>query len=64
MLQYIGNRDFGKLSVDRWEWDSYSEIQILTLKSKKDELDMDYIQQWAARLGLSSVWKEMLDNVS
>jgi hypothetical protein len=34
------------------------------LKSKKNELDMDYIEQWAARLGLSSVWKEMLDNVS
>ena len=34
------------------------------LKSKKHELDMDYIEQWAARLGLSSVWKEMLDNVS
>lgn len=34
------------------------------LKSKKNELDMDYIKQWAARLGLSSLWKEMLDNVS
>lgn len=34
------------------------------LKSKKDELDMDYIEQWIARLGLCSVWKEMLDNVS
>jgi len=34
------------------------------LKSKKNELDMDYIEQWAARLGLSSLWKEMLDNVS
>src|SRR5258706_3413562 len=33
-------------------------------KSKKDELDMDYIEQWTARLGLSSLWKEMLDNVS
>jgi hypothetical protein len=35
-----------------------------TLKAKKNELDMDYIEQWAARLGLSSVWKQMLDNVS
>ena len=34
------------------------------LKSKKNELDMDYIEQWADRLGLSSLWKEMLDNVS
>ena len=33
-------------------------------KSKKDELDMDYIEQWTTRLGLSSLWKEMLDNVS
>jgi hypothetical protein len=31
------------------------------LKSKKNELDMSYIEQWATRLGLSSVWKEMLD---
>jgi hypothetical protein len=34
------------------------------LKSEKNELDLDYIEQWAARLGLSSLWKEMLDNVS
>jgi hypothetical protein len=34
------------------------------LKSKKNELDVNYIEQWVARLGLSSVWKEMLDNVS
>ncbi len=34
------------------------------LKSKKNELDMDYIEQWATRLGLSSLWKEMLDNTS
>jgi len=34
------------------------------LKSKKNELDMSYIEQWVARLGLSSLWKEMLDNVS
>jgi hypothetical protein len=34
------------------------------LKSKKDELDMDYIDQWAVRLGLSSLWKEMLGTVS
>ena len=34
------------------------------LKSKKNELDMAYIEPWASRLGLSSLWKEMLDNVS
>jgi hypothetical protein len=33
------------------------------LKAKKDDLDMGYIEQWAARLGLSTLWKEMLDNV-
>jgi hypothetical protein len=32
------------------------------LKSKKNELDLDYIEGWVARLGLSSLWKEMLDN--
>ncbi|HSL45498.1 MAG TPA: hypothetical protein VK897_18835 [Anaerolineales bacterium] len=32
------------------------------LKSKKEELDTSYIEQWADRLGLSSVWKEMLYN--
>jgi hypothetical protein len=26
------------------------------LKSKKNELDMNYIEEWAARLGLSSLW--------
>ena len=34
------------------------------LKSKKNELDMNYIEKWVARLGLSSLWKEMLDDVS
>jgi hypothetical protein len=34
------------------------------LKSKKNDLDMNYIEQWAAQLGLSSLWKEMLDNIS
>jgi hypothetical protein len=34
------------------------------LKSQKNELELDYIEQWAARLGLSSLWKEMLDSVS
>jgi hypothetical protein len=34
------------------------------LKSKKNELDLDYVEGWVSRLGLSSVWKEMLDTVS
>jgi hypothetical protein len=34
------------------------------LKSKKNELDVDYTERWSARLGLRSLWKEMLDNVS
>ena len=34
------------------------------LKSKKNELDFDYIQGWVIRLGLNSLWKEMLDSVS
>ena len=34
------------------------------LKSKKNELDLNYIEQWVAHLGLSSLWKEMLANVS
>ena len=34
------------------------------LKSKKNELDLSYIEQWATQLGLNSLWKEMLDNVS
>jgi hypothetical protein len=34
------------------------------LKARKNDLDMVYIEQWAARLGLSTLWEEMLDNVS
>jgi len=34
------------------------------LKSKRNELEMNHIEQLAARLGFSSLWKEMLDNVS
>lgn len=34
------------------------------LKSKKSELDLDYIDGWVTRLGLVSMWKEMLDSVS
>jgi len=34
------------------------------LRAKKDQLDFNYIDQWVTRLGLSSLWKEMLDNIS
>ena len=34
------------------------------LKSKKDELDLNYIEEWVTRLGLSSLWREMLDIIS
>ena len=34
------------------------------LKSKKNELDLDYIEQWVTRLGLRSLWQEMLDSNS
>jgi len=34
------------------------------LKSKRDDLDLDYIEQWVTRLGLISLWKEILDSTS
>ena len=34
------------------------------LKSKKDELDLEYIEGWVTRLGLTSLWKELLDSLS
>jgi hypothetical protein len=34
------------------------------LKSKKNELDIGYIDGWATRMGLDSVWREMLDSNS
>jgi len=34
------------------------------LKSMRNELDIAYIEGWAACLGLSSLWKGMPDNVS
>ena len=42
----------------------HSRDIVAILKAKKNELEVDYIEQWVARLGLSSLWKEMLDNVS
>lgn len=34
------------------------------LRAKKDSLDLGYIEEWVSRLGLVSVWKEMLDSVA
>src|SRR5574339_270156 len=42
----------------------HSRDMAAIVKSKKNELDINYIEGWVTRLGLSSLWKEMLDNVS
>ncbi len=34
------------------------------LRVKKDQLDFSYIEKWVDRLGLGSLWKEMLNNIS
>jgi hypothetical protein len=34
------------------------------LRAKKSQLDFGYIEEWVTRLGLGSVWKEMLDSVA
>jgi|SRR5215207_3126031 len=34
------------------------------LYSRKGELDIRYIDEWVMRLGLGSLWKEILDSVS
>jgi hypothetical protein len=34
------------------------------LRSKKDQLNFSYIEKWVDRLGLGSIWKQMLDSVS
>src|SRR5574339_153663 len=33
------------------------------LRTKKDQLDFAYIEEWATRLGLNSLWKELLDSI-
>jgi len=43
---------------------NHSRDSAAILKGKKNDVDLDYIVGWAARLGVSSLWKEMLDNVS
>jgi hypothetical protein len=34
------------------------------LRAKKNQLDFEYMEKWVTRLGLSSLWKEMLDSIS
>ena len=34
------------------------------LRTKKDQLDFAYIEEWATRLGLNSLWKELLDSIA
>lgn len=34
------------------------------LRAKKNQLDFEYVEKWATRLGLSSLWNEMLDSIS
>jgi hypothetical protein len=31
-------------------------------RAAKDKIDFGYIEEWVARSGLGSVWKEMLDD--
>lgn len=33
------------------------------LRARKDQIDLGYIEEWATRLGLSSLWKELFDSV-
>ncbi|MBI1792687.1 MAG: hypothetical protein HYR70_00665 [Chloroflexi bacterium] len=34
------------------------------LRAKKNQLNFEYIEGWITRLGLGSVWKEILDNIA
>ena len=34
------------------------------LRAKQGQLDREYLEGWISRLGLSSLWKEILDSVS
>ncbi len=33
-------------------------------RATKSQIDIEYINEWASRLGLSSLWKELLDSLS
>ena len=34
------------------------------LRAKKNQLEIGYIEEWVAQLGLGSVWKELLDSTT
>jgi hypothetical protein len=34
------------------------------LRAKKDQIDFGYVEEWTTRLGLSSLWKELLDSIA
>ncbi len=34
------------------------------LRAKKDQIDYGYIEEWTTRLGLNSLWKELLDSIA
>jgi len=34
------------------------------LRAKQDQIDFGYIEEWTTRLGLSSLWKELLDSIA
>lgn len=34
------------------------------LRAKKNQLDYEYLEEWIARLGLGSLWEEILDSIS
>ena len=34
------------------------------LRAKKDQLDREYLEEWITRLGLGSLWEEILDSIS
>ena len=38
----------------------HSRDIVAILRAKGDELDLGYIEDWATRLGLTSLWKELL----
>ena len=34
------------------------------LRAKNDQIDFGYIEEWTTRLGLNSLWKELLDSIA
>jgi len=37
---------------------------VAILRTKKDQIDVGYIEGWVDQLGLGSVWKELLDSIA